>query len=379
MDILFLITRLLLALVFVTSGIAKLRDIRGSIRAMHEFGMPAPLARLAGTGLPVVEILVAFLLVPPPTVWWGAMGAFLLLLVFSIAISYQLARGRRPECHCFGALDSGPIGGKTLIRNGILSMMALAVAIYRWNDVGPPLMAVTSEISATTPLVLVLSAFTLGVGVFHAWITVAVYQRLSRRMTDLTTEVSATNSRTVRRQMGEILAPIIGEPAPLLELPDLGGNMVDLVTFRGRELFLVFVRPGCWACDALVPTLVRWDQTAPPNAPLLIAISRGTAEENEDLAGMRSPVLLSPNAAVAQAFGVSGTPAAVCLDANGNIASDVGIGIRPVSALLFPNAELVPRDVTDAPLAPLQGKWQHGPVTFARRVVAVLRNASAQM
>ncbi len=47
-----------------------------------------------------------------------------LLSVFVVGITYNLARGRNPECHCFGQLHSAPAGWKTLARNGVLAAVA---------------------------------------------------------------------------------------------------------------------------------------------------------------------------------------------------------------------------------------------------------------
>ena len=60
-----LITRLLLALVFATAGVAKLADRAGSRRAIIDFGVPAFLAAPLGILLPLAELLVAAALLYP--------------------------------------------------------------------------------------------------------------------------------------------------------------------------------------------------------------------------------------------------------------------------------------------------------------------------
>jgi len=40
-----------------------------------------------------------------------------LLLAFTAAIAVSLARGRAPDCNCFGRLSAGAVGRKTLLRN----------------------------------------------------------------------------------------------------------------------------------------------------------------------------------------------------------------------------------------------------------------------
>src|SRR5262245_18134513 len=137
MDAALVIARVVLAAVFLTAGLAKLADREGSRQAMRDFGVPAPLAGPLGTLLPVVELAVAAALVFPDPAWAGALAAGVLLLVFVQTIAVNLARGRRPDCHCFGQLHSAPAGWSTLLRNLALALVASFVVIAGADDVGP--------------------------------------------------------------------------------------------------------------------------------------------------------------------------------------------------------------------------------------------------
>src|SRR3712207_3473994 len=119
-----LIARLLLALVFLVAGVAKLADRAGSRQAITDFGLPAQLAAPLGILLPLAELAAAAALIPASTAWWGAIGALALLLLFVAGIGVNLARGRKPDCHCFGQLHSAPAGWSTLARNGALAAVA---------------------------------------------------------------------------------------------------------------------------------------------------------------------------------------------------------------------------------------------------------------
>jgi hypothetical protein len=55
-------------------------------------------------------------------------------------------------------------------------------------------------------------------------------------------------------------------------------------------------------------------------------------EENKAM-GLRSPVLLDQGFSVGNMFGANGTPMAVLVDTEGNIASDVAAGAPDVLAL----------------------------------------------
>jgi peroxiredoxin len=130
-------------------------------------------------------------------------------------------------------------------------------------------------------------------------------------------------------------APIelkIGHPAPSLKLPDLGGKVVDLSTFRGRETLVLFWNPSCGFCGRMLPDLRQWEEHRPAEAPRLLVVSTGAVEANRAL-GLRAPVVLDQTFASGLEFHVRGTPAAVLVDAEGKIASGVASGAPAVFAL----------------------------------------------
>src|SRR2546430_4485796 len=106
MDGVLLAARLALAVVFVVAGLAKLLDRAGSRQALIGFGVPPGLAQPMAVVLPLAEVAVAIALVPLASAWWSAVAALVLLAAFVAAIGLNLARGRRPDCHCFGQLYS---------------------------------------------------------------------------------------------------------------------------------------------------------------------------------------------------------------------------------------------------------------------------------
>ena len=124
MGLTLLVARVLLAAVLTVAALAKLSDRAGSRKAIVEFGLPPFLAAPLGIVLPLAELAVAMALMPASTVLWGAIGAFVLLSVFVVGIGVNLARGRKPDCHCFGQLHSAPAGWNTLARNGVLGALA---------------------------------------------------------------------------------------------------------------------------------------------------------------------------------------------------------------------------------------------------------------
>ncbi len=123
-----LVARLVLAAVFAVAGWTKARDVAGTRAAILDFGVPAPFVVPVAFLLPVAELTVAVLLLFEDTAGIGAILAIVLLALFIVGITVSLARGRRPDCHCFGQIRSEPVGATTLVRNGVLIALAVFVA-----------------------------------------------------------------------------------------------------------------------------------------------------------------------------------------------------------------------------------------------------------
>ena len=96
------------------NGIAKLRDLPGTRHALGEFGTPANLSGPFAVILSATEIIVSVSLLPAMTASAGALAALLLLVLFTVVIAFNLAKGRAPQCHCFGQMQSEPISWKVV-------------------------------------------------------------------------------------------------------------------------------------------------------------------------------------------------------------------------------------------------------------------------
>ena len=126
--------------------------------------------------------------------------------------------------------------------------------------------------------------------------------------------------------------PALGGPAPALKRRDLQGKLIELSSFRGSKTLVLFWNPECGFCQQMLGDLKAWEAQPPPQAPKLLVVSSGSVEQSRAL-GLRAPVLLDHNLEAGQAFGASGTPMAVLVDAEGRIASSVAAGAAAVLAL----------------------------------------------
>ena len=108
--------------------------------------VPAPACALLARTLPVLEFSVALGFLVPPLATAAAVLAAMLILVYSAAIMFSLARGRRmSDCGCGGPMQS--LSAWLLLRNSGLLILAVAAAAGRagrqldWLDWGVTLLA----------------------------------------------------------------------------------------------------------------------------------------------------------------------------------------------------------------------------------------------
>jgi methylamine dehydrogenase accessory protein MauD len=126
--------------------------------------------------------------------------------------------------------------------------------------------------------------------------------------------------------------PMVGKRAPQIELPDLNGAPVSLTYFRGEKVVVLFWDPECGFCREMLPDLRSWEDNPSRETPKMLIVSSGTKEANWEM-GLSSPVLLDENLVVGRAFDAPGTPSAVLIDEQGQIASELAVGAPAVLAL----------------------------------------------
>lgn len=142
----------------------------------------------------------------------------------------------------------------------------------------------------------------------------------------------------VSRQAGDHLGHGVqqgakrGDPVPDVTLPDLAGRPVSLRELEAETL-LVFWSPTCPFCVELLPELKAWEDQPSSGRRPLVVVSTGTVGADTAV-GVRSPVLVDEEFSVGTALGVVGTPAAVVVDTQGNLASDLVVGLPGVAGML---------------------------------------------
>ena len=339
MDAILLGARLVLALVFAVAGVAKLMDLAGSRRAIVEFGVPAALAGPLGILLPLAELGIAAALLPTTTAWWGAVGALVLLLLFAAAIGANLARGRKPDCHCFGQLHSAPAGWSTLARNAVLAFPA---ALVVWQglegNVGPSVVGWAGALSDVQALG-VLAAVLLAAQWWFLFRLLRQNERLARRLEAVEERLANGGLALTSSENGaqEMAGLPVGAPAPAFDLPDLEGEAVTLESLRslGKPILLVFTEPGCGYCEELLPEVGRWQEELADEFTIAL-ITSDDPEENRALSKEHglSRMLLEEDWEVSEAYEVDGTPSAVLVNPDGTIGSSLAEEAEEIEELV---------------------------------------------
>jgi peroxiredoxin/membrane associated rhomboid family serine protease len=379
-----LVARLVLGAVFALAGVAKLSDLEGSRRAIIDFGVPSAIAAPLGLVLPLAELAVAATLLPASTAWWGALGALALLSVFVVGITYNLARGRKPECHCFGQLHSAPAGWKTLARNGVLVAVAGFVLWAGYEGgAGPSALSWVGALSTAQLVGFLGGVLVLFLLAGQWWFLVHLLRQNGRLLVRLeavegslgTGGSVAPSQNGTHVQQREGLP--VGSAAPEFGLSGLHGETLTLEALRssGKPVMALFTDPGCGPCNAMLPEVGRWQQEHAHKLTLAL-VSRGAVEENRSKAqehGLTN-VLLQKDWEVSEAFEVRGTPSAVLIAPDGQVASPVAGGDEGIRGLL----SYAVGERAQLPMQPRQPQTQGQPCPNCGKVHAAPTVEAAQ-
>lgn len=337
-----LVARLALAAVFAVAGAAKLLDPRGSRRAAEEFGVPASLAGLVGVLLPLAELAVAGALLPSRSASWGAFAALALLGLFVAAIAVNMARGRRPDCHCFGQLHSEPAGWPTLARNGALAAAAAVVVVAGWSDPGPSAVAWLADLDGSEAAAVAAGTIAAALTFFGGWAFVHLLRahgRLLLRVDAL--EQALEHGHLHALDADDEAEPVfglpVGDPAPAFALPDTSGTTVSLADLLepAKPLLLLLTDPACGPCRALLPDVATWQREHADDITIAVVSSGKAKQVRADAAehGLVN-VLVDERSSVYEAYRANGTPGAVVVDPDGSVGSPVAGGAAAIERLL---------------------------------------------
>jgi peroxiredoxin len=362
-----LAARLLLVFVFLLAGSTKLVDPVGLRQSWREFGLPALLARPMILLLPLLELAVAALLIPAVLAWYGACGALALLVLFVLAIGYAMARGRKPDCRCFGRVHSAPVGWQTLARDGVLAVCAGWLVWRGPSRSGPELWTWLATLNSDEQKIVFLAGLAATFFYFRllnrarpqsqpieslpfsnaedeefweeqpAPVRSAPVRRPALVQHPLPPRRTATEQEAPASPGAQGIGLPVGTPAPEFELPGINGQKRSLQSLRsaGKDVLLVFSSPYCEPCHALAPKLARWTRDLEDGLNVIL-VSRGTIRDN--LAKLKeldpSRILLQRDFEISEAYDCNSTPSAVVVGADGLIRTELVVGREAIHQLM---------------------------------------------
>ncbi|MFE3189718.1 MauE/DoxX family redox-associated membrane protein [Nocardia sp. NPDC059240] len=309
--------RAIFAAMFAVAAYGKVVAQSATRDAVTAFGVPVGRARAVARALPIVEGLIAVGVVLPRVCAPAAAAGVILLGVFTGAVGWRLRQGERPACACFGEPSAAPIGVSTLIRNVALLAVGIAATIGSLRYPGLPLAGISGD-----RLLIVTACVALA--------AVQVRQGMTLRAQRARIEETAG---TVATQLP------IGSRAPAFELPSTTGHtsLHQLLT-SGRPQLLVFLQPTCGPCKSIAGSLPDLAATISEWVDVVV-IGSGTIDDN---ALWRTDYgithyLVQRSSEIARRYAITGTPAAIQIDATGRIQSEPASGSGGIRHLLREN------------------------------------------
>jgi len=145
---------LLLACLFLVSGLWKITDAPGAAMRMAQARIPEGLSLTAALAFGVAETVAGVLLVVPRFRRWGAMLSGLLLLSFLVyfALNYNALRGA--DCSCFPWVKR-VVGPAFFVGDGLMLLFALVAGL--WSK--PPASLHTAVIIVGAVLVFAMVSY----------------------------------------------------------------------------------------------------------------------------------------------------------------------------------------------------------------------------
>lgn len=288
-----LLLRLFLSVVTLVSGVAKLKDPKGTRQAVRDFGLPSQWAAAAAKVLPLSEITLAGFILVDTTSRLAALCLCGLFASFCLGLARLLREKKSPPCNCFGALHSAPVTRTTLLRTFALLVLAATCLTL-------PTFSLTSTLEGFLSTLLGFSLICLG--------TARVAERAAFR----------DRNKGLR----------VGQRLPAVRTAN--GDWLESLLIPGRPTLLILTSRQCAPCEELQQDLSYWTHCLESrlNIVRLTALSpdKGSNDGSKDPEIQLSLENLQ--------FFATPTPGAILLDQSGTVQVPAVSGRQAIEALI---------------------------------------------
>lgn len=332
---------IVLAAVLATSALAKWRDRPATISAIRLLRLPGWLqAPWVSTALPIGEVVLAAGLLAPwhPIALASTVATALLLLVYLVVIARAMTFTPRPSCGCFGRIGDQRVTARTVVRNAILLAGSLVVlgSSLQGGTVPTALAGAPWAWVAAGLYAVVVTALIVGPGTSGGAASPLPSHHESQSVPDSLGGPTA----------GELELDYIRTPVPhsLLIDPEGRPRLLSELTLRKAQL-LVFVTCACGSTIATIPRIAAWQELLPELDVRIV-----TNASKPDI-GLPVSWWLDHGAVTYTALGMVGSPAAVLLGTDGQLAGGPVSGLADIEVFVTDIvAELEPMRLA-APIA----------------------------
>lgn len=128
------VIRTLLIMLFVYTATNKLMTISSFTSSLGRFPFLSNYASFLAIGVPVVEFFIAIVLIIPRFLKYGLWGALILIVVFTIYLSYAILKGDNLPCSCGGVISQMSWEQHLYFNLSVIAIIVFGIVIKRNQD-----------------------------------------------------------------------------------------------------------------------------------------------------------------------------------------------------------------------------------------------------
>lgn len=337
----------LLSVVLLVAGVAKVGRPEDAAAAFDSLSLPPWLRRpwlLAVHPWAEIFLGLALLLGAGWPVQAAAIGSLVLTAAYLALIIAAVRRGDQVDCDCFGALAAGRVTARTVWRNVWLVTLAALSIVVTWSNP-----SVAAQIAADTREAAALAAAGLGAAL-TVWLVLDTRPSAERSSPSID---SQTNSRSPGWQGTGDLDDYERFRTPAVPVTRADGTRLTLRQLSSERAQLILaVSPGCSGCIETMEQVPSWRLALPAlDIRLMVAATPAASP----LTSTAEPQTVHDEQRwIMETFGLTGTPAAMLLGADGYMAGGPVHGGASILAFVEDiQAELNATGTSLDPVAPV--------------------------